>query len=1025
MSSTLRAATDGVVAELESAGVDVPSGWQGSIEAALRPIRFDELTIDRSDDFIAAHFAFMNSALDDVTTIVFLQAAADAFAANSRELKLACERAGKSSFMTRIVLNRRLASRYFHEGRRRVNEPSTASSGSWLLKRCLRVTTAIVYIDDRASPRARQTMHSQIASACAHLARTLAREDPERETLLRDGLTHSMEADRHGDHSADHDGYSLELAIRLHELTGESTLELVQDAIDRTHDARSATLQGLQGDVRFAQAMVTRHERDTSRFLPNLLAAVDHYDLAIALPRDERSADIGYHLAKRGRSHALLYEQAADEAGRRDTLQLDRALADWLDPRSRPHRQDHEVARLLLARARLATARSETPAAHADLSGAARLLAGQDAPGPTGRLEAQDLDVAMNEAMDRDDPSAALVALTAAASLPPGAPAPAGAMTGAALWLLGRMSRPEWEQLAQSVLDRVEADAAHPALTPSARGHVTGHAATLARSLYLTDTADASAVRRAVELSRIHVDASTDLSAAALDGASRAAFVYASMTAASADAPSEDDLGHWVDTLMWGLSALQTQQRIRTTAPARLDVADCAVRVSDAALWLRRATGDNSFIEDAFAAVGIAEDLAPDTRLSAARARLSPSVRATRTGAQPRRVIRPAGAPTVKLSPDLDSAHRTHVAWRTLADAELAAGDEAVRLRQLAALQFCELTASDHENLGGKRRGGQRGVTIAHDPHGLARRLVVLKRVEPETARREFDALVRLSGWLSARQDHPGWSVPEPLGVVDVADDAVLVMRRLPGHTMAHHAMEHFDGRRAVAPLAMLDPAVAALGEFHTAMLSGPAVPREDVIRTLCDATAYLTTPDMKEAVTAALAPLVSTAAYLSKKDAHAGNWIWSTVSGGLVMLDVEGATTRPVILELATLLDDLPFIGLDRDGWSMRLALARRYVDSLPTLHRPKDDELQSRLEASMLYVAVTGLARLNRRSWGTSSLGVRLARKQHDHYLDLIDYLSDTGVSIDVRRAAATVRSSRRIGRLGARLDLRGVVM
>lgn len=1002
MSRSLRDVIGHVAADLSEAGVDLPFGWLEQIRDALRPLDLDTLHPGQPDEFLTAHFVFMNATLDDVTTLIFLQATADAFAASIQAMKPAFRMAGKNPFMTRIVLNRRLSSRYFHEGRRRIDDPATAASGAWLLKRCLNIALDIVDRDDRATPDTRKTMHSQIATACAHLARQKAREDPDREVLLRTGLTNSLAAERHGDRSPDHDGYAIELALRLHELTNEPSLASVQGALERTRNAATATLQGLHGDVRFACAMVTRDHAGMSRAIPDLLAALDHYDRAIALPRDHRSADVGYHLSKRGRCHALLYEQAGDQAGRRDTISLDRALSDWLDPRAAPHRQNHETARLLLARARLAAARSDTAAAKGDISAAAQLLAGQNSPDHSDRLGSQALGAALDHALDCGAREDAIEVLTDAAALPMDAPAPAGSMTRAAMWLFGRMDRPEWEELALTVLDRVESEAAHPALTLAARGHVAGHAATLSRALYLGATAEPLTVLRALELSRVHLDSATDLSAAALDGASRAAFMYASMTAA-AEAPSEDDLGHWMDAVMWGLSALQTQQRVRTTAATRFDIAACAVRVSAAAAQLDHYIGERSFTDTAYGALAIAEALAPDPRLIRARAKLDTSSSATVTGPTRRRATRPAG-PATRGQPTTRSTLRLHTAWRTLADSEQLAGQAAAELRQRAAAQFCDLVAQNQIDLGGKQRGGGRGVTIAHDPHGLARRLIVLKRVAPETANREFDALTHLSTWLDDKKATL-WSVPEPLGVVAVDDDAILVMRRLPGHTIAHHALEHLDGRGDLDPLRLLNVAAVALGEFHTAMLEGPRVPPEDVTHTFRDAASSLTNMKVGDGAARLLATLLTSDSQLAKKDSHAGNWIWSTASGGLIMLDFEGSTTRPAMLELATLLDDLPLIGLESSGWDTRLELAHHYLASLPTAYRPAAGELRPRLEAYALHVAVTGLARLKRRGWGTSSRGTRHARFQHDHYRGLAISLARAAENEEVRRAAELI--------------------
>ena len=843
-------------------------------------------------------------------------------------------------------------------------------------------------------------MHSQIATSAAHIARALPRDDEQRTGLLRSGLRHSSLAESSGDRSLDHDGYAIELALRLHEITGENSLSQVTSALARVREAESATAQGLAGDVEFARASAALSDRDTPRALSHLFTAVDHYDRAMTLPRDDRSADIGYHLAKRGRCHALLYEVGGDAIGRRDTTQLDCALIDWLDPRTQPHRPDHEPARLLLARARLAAARSDTVAAEADIATAAHLLAEQDQLRIEQRLQGQALGVAIESALDAGNLEAAIEAALSVVKLPLDAPAPAGSMAKAARWLHGRLPIDEWERIAEPILNRIEVDAAHPALTGSARSHVTGHAASLARLLSLN--AEATSLLRAVELSRTHINSAHTISAAALDGASRSAFEYGQAHIGTREAPSEDDLGIWIDALLWGASALRTEQTIRTTVDSRFDIEACAMRIAGAASILLDATGDISYADTAADSLEIAANLGPSMRIDAARARLDIAREALASNA-----TKPPASPMARQqTPVADSAQhnrkRSHTAWRTLADADRLAGEAARELRQQAARQFCELASADDLILGGKARGGRRGVSSVSDPYGIAQQLVVLKRVDLDTARREFEAITGLSAWIASADKPRGWTVPDPVGVVEVnAEDAVLVMRRLPGHTLAHHVMEHLDDR-APNPQRMFDIAVDALGDFHSALWHTSGHP-EDMSASFRRAARQITAHDDAERATHEIRSLLEGTPQVTKKDAHAGNWIWSTASGGLIVIDVEGSTTRPVLIELATLIDDLPLIGLTSEGWEERLDIAHRYISLLPPQARPAARETRQRLEAGALTVAVIGLARLRRRTWGTSSRGIRFARYQHTHYKRLCAYLAANASSARVRSAAA----------------------
>ncbi|WP_156821097.1 hypothetical protein [Microlunatus phosphovorus] len=960
----------------------------------------DGLSTDDPDELIAAHFTLMSARFDDVTTIVFSQAMADLFAADARRMKPAFLRARKNQFMTRIVLGRRLASRYFHEGRRRLGQAATATSGAWLLDRSLRLNVSLLELDDRATPNVKSMTQSQIATSSAHISRAMARDDPRRVPLLRSGLVHSSAAERNGDLSPDHDGYAIELALRLHEVTGEDTFARVAGPLTRARDVDSATLQGLIGDVEFAKAAaVPSHEAD--RAMSHLIEALDRYNRAVALPRDDKGADIGYLLAKRGRCYAFLYERGGDAVGRRDTTQLNRALADWLDPRTAPHRHDHEVARLLLARARLATARSDTAAAIADVSAAAELMSSQDRPLVASQLEGQTLGTAIEDALDHNDLDAVIKAAASAASLPPSTPVPAGSMTKSALWLQGRLTRSDWEQLAEPMLDRIEIDGAHPALLASGRGHVAGHAARLARALYLTDPPEPAGVLRAVELSRAHVSSAQTVSAAALDGASRAAYAYARLSPSADDVASEDDLGIWIDALLWGLSALQAEQTIQTRVEPAFDTTACALRLVDCALQLSALTGERSYLTTAADGLMIAGALTPDVRLAAGNAKLA-------AAQQPQAPARASKAPIAGNLPTIapDQPQPVLTAWRSLSDADRLTGEAARIRRQEAACQFCELTVAGDASLGGKQRPGRRGVTTIQDPHRIAQQLVVLKRVDRAAAQREFAAITQLNGWLANSATPRGWSVPEPLGVVDVEDpeDSVFVMRRQPGHTLSHHAMEYLDGR-APNPQRMFEAAAQALGDFHTAMRQESATAAEDVTQSFRRAARQLASVDAADAAAAELAPVLASPIQLAKKDAHSGNWLWSTVTGGLIMIDVEGSTTRPVVLELATLIDDLPLFSLDPDGWNQRVRIGEHYLAALPPQLSIGQRELRHRLEAGALNVAVVGMARLLRRTWGTSSRGIRFAQLQHGHYRQLSTHLATAATNDSVRRAAAAL--------------------
>lgn len=1004
MSESLDAAISRVEQELRRHDVVVPEGWHEALTRAFAPHRLNELDEDHGDQLVQAHFSAMNAVLDNVTSILRYQSMMDLFSRGGSKLKPSFARAGKNQFTSRTVIASKLASNYFHEGRQLVSNELTEASGAWLLERCVKLIVNFVSKDERASGRARLMYSTQVATASAHLAR-VSRDDSDRKTILLLGLEYSLAAELLDHPNSDQDGYQIELALKLYELDSGDSLDRISSALGRSRFKKSVQLRGLLGDVAAARASTLLANGDASHAVPLLSQAIGHYDVALALPADSSKVDLGYLLAKRGRAHALLYERGGGAFGRRDNQELVFALRDWTDPTTAPHRHDREVARLHLARSRLALARSDRDAAEVDILHADRLLQTDPHHRTEVVLRSQRFDIELNSAMDANSTTNVGALLAQTVELDLSVPVPAGSMTKAIEWLRNRWDRVDWEPLAVSVLGRIEEDVDHPALSDSARGYVASHAGQLARQLYSRGTGNIAGLTRAVDVSRLQIGLARPVSARALDGAASVAFALATELAASEEAASEDTLGAWTDSMLWSVAALETERTVRTSVESRFDVVACAVRVVRAAAMLRDLTGEHSPASSASEALELAATLVegPDPRLAQARASL--------TGEQSKKKNRRASMPQGVLSEigltSASSAAPVHDAWRSLQEAEKSVGSERTRIRQVSADRFFALATDSSRDLGGKRRGGQRGVTTLSEPHGLAGQVVVLKRVSPESAHHEFNAFRHLEAWLESSAVSPSWRIPTPLGVIDLSGDGIFIMRRISGHTLAHHAMQHFDGR-AEHPLRMFEEAVSALADFHTAMTDFDLHARkEDVEAGYLRAAEALTSSAAATRAAAMISEITANGPYLAKKDAHAGNWIWSAASGGLVLFDVEGKTSRPMLLELATLLDDLPLLALDDDGWARRVELGRRYLSRMPRILSADitDSDIRARLEAGALNTAVVGLSRYVRRDWGVSSLGIRFAREQRNHYVSIIDHLAATSDVDAIRRAAQEV--------------------
>ena len=977
-------------------GVVPPSDWASHLTRALRVPSLDVVSPQDPGRVIEAHFAFMEAQVDDVTTIVYLEAIDALLRQRDVDLRPMFKRAGKSLFITRIVSSRKRASRYFFEGRHRIEQADTAEGGFWLLEECVRVLRGIVDRDDSASDKTLAMMHTQIATASAHLARRREREDPARRSLLEVGLDHALRAEAVGAVDADHDGYAVELALRLHELDGAGALDRVSEAHARLMAVATPTAAALTGDVLFAKAAIELAAGAVDRAAPLLASAIGRYEHGL----DPADPDIGYRLAKRGRAHMLLYRYAVDRAGRRDTFHLDYALANWLDDRTSPHRQGWEVARLLLARARLFSARSDQLSARKDTQHARRLLAEVERPHDLMRLTASELEADLDTAMNHGDPDGVLALLQTVTEIVLDAPVPSGHAAKAVRWLQSRTPDSFWKTTGERALDRVEMDIAHPALSISARGQVATHAAVIARALYLRDGADAADVLRALELSRQQVRLVTTLSAVALDGASAAAIRYVDSHLGAREAADLDEIGGLEEAVTWGISALRTAGNVQRSLPARFEISETVDRIAAAARSLTAWTGDDTWLNTAKDAVGLAAELVPGLPLDTAGASTHPPPRAPRR----RRVTLAAGPPTAATAAPIPAAgtssvpSRSHSLWRALADADAAPADRRALLRQRAAEGFVAQSFDGRVILGGKQRPGRRGVMTLADPYGLSQQLVVVKRVSHAAAQHEFDALQALTDASGRPDPERRWFVPTPLGVVPIdSDDAAIVMRRLPGNTLAHHVLQHLDGDEP-DPRHMFDVAATALGDFHR-LLSRPGL--------VLGGTALLGAlpPDAAPEVhgwAEQVTGLIESTPWVRKKDAHGGNWLWSRTAGGLVMLDVEGTASRPALLELMTLLDDVRVLDLDRDGWATRRELAGRYLQAAGIDFAAVGD-LDAVMEADLLYVATTGLRRLQRHAVEASARGLRFTGLQRDHYHAALRFLAVQAQTDAVQALAA----------------------
>jgi hypothetical protein len=312
-----------------------------------------------------------------------------------------------------------------------------------------------------------------------------------------------------------------------------------------------------------------------------------------------------------------------------------------------------------------------------------------------------------------------------------------------------------------------------------------------------------------------------------------------------------------------------------------------------------------------------------------------------------------------------------------------------------------------------KRRilGGRTRVYVLDDPHGLLSTSVVLKPTSLKNANQEITALTDFRNFLKSNKREDHFLLPDAICVIQQDEEkAVYAMRRAVGRRLSEALLTlgaagrtdriEFELRRALKYLALFHawsaknspPRVSSrVGRFEMALIqNGLSLSTNDAAElALLSEKAFQT-------------PLVQ----LRKKDAHAENWI---VAGeGLMMIDLEATGYRPLLFEVAQLIDDFGFLPTDSKGIETRLALAQYYIASLRELGISVEME-RSAVECTYCLFWVLrsafGIGLYRRRQRYSSSSSLRLIAMRHEHYYRSLTYLTANGPSEAIRRLAEWV--------------------
>ena len=270
--------------------------------------------------------------------------------------------------------------------------------------------------------------------------------------------------------------------------------------------------------------------------------------------------------------------------------------------------------------------------------------------------------------------------------------------------------------------------------------------------------------------------------------------------------------------------------------------------------------------------------------------------------------------------------------------------------------------------LGGQPRPGEHGVRVLNDQHRLIEQAIVLKRLGHEDAHREHGDTVRFRDWLAGAGAPESWTLPEPLTVVDLAGgDSVYVMRRAQSRLLGASVVDWRTGpgpdprprfREALRYLAAFQ-AWRALSDDRFPRVCGPdgqAAFRSQLAKVARNLGAE---DELLRLLSAACEPFAAEGTpAVAKKDPHPGNWLW-TRDGRLVLIDIESTDALPLLREAATVIDDLPLLDADDEGWHRRAALCGDYLDALAEFGLRIDDRdhLMARYEAMVALHTAKGL--------------------------------------------------------------------
>ncbi|HEX8650590.1 MAG TPA: cold shock domain-containing protein [Pyrinomonadaceae bacterium] len=311
--------------------------------------------------------------------------------------------------------------------------------------------------------------------------------------------------------------------------------------------------------------------------------------------------------------------------------------------------------------------------------------------------------------------------------------------------------------------------------------------------------------------------------------------------------------------------------------------------------------------------------------------------------------------------------------------------------------------------------GSKSEAYIEDDPHGLLSATFVFKppiknEKIPIAARlhrlkEEQERTLELKRYLDQLADNR-FLVPTPLEIIPLEHISVYCMRRAIGRTLSD-LIQHGSPIYSEKALRNTVGFLAAYHAWHPASQDKKEWyindSRKFMRGRLLSITYQTGLPQsLADEITEAIEPLFTIIGWLplvEKKDSHTENWI-VTNRGNIVMIDIEQPrpTYQFLLADLVQLVEDLPFLPLNRNGWDKRCALTNEYLSALGSYLSMKAVRLEPGHElriagylSLIIWRALSniGLAFAKEHEKDISiSSALRWNRKER-HYFELINFV------------------------------------